>query len=401
MMILVQACSESASPSDTQTPTNIEPLLQALDASDEDFAAPRPPQWPDDLSTHPAMRSESFALQAIVYPATGQVQAGKPEMASLMLQIDRLGLTAQSSVDKSASAWQYSGVMRAAVAVDAATGQSANGTDIVTDTHTRSGDDLTVEALNTLQRLATMPPRQSVQRMALGLAGSDDDTLWVGNDRLSMQLAATAGNPCLRHYRWVATASVTERLVLDFSMQSCPQAQSIGLLSRWEAPGVSVSGSLLSAHDNTEVHLTPVEGVAWFSQSWGNLPATGGAVAIDTLQIQLDNQQVLAVSRSKRRSGRGPQTVSATLQSSTLPEKSVAMRWEDSTEQRASASQRTVPESIRLISEDQSIDIRVSAMNQLTVAAGLTADQLQGAVVVDGTHQGVGFLSYTALSISP
>ena len=408
MIILMQACSDRALPPDAQTPTvidslvqGIDPLLEGLDLTGEPFAAPQPPRWPDDLSTHPAMRSESFALQAIVYPATEQMLAGDSEMAALMLRVDRVGLTAQSSEDKAVSAWQYNGVMRTAVAVDAANAKGATDADVTRRTEAVGRDETMGQSLNTLQMLATMQPRQSVQRMALGLAGSDDNTLWVGNDRLSMKLAATASHPCQRRYRWVASASGDARLLLDFSIKNCPQAQSIGLLSRWQSSGVSVSGFLLSGPDNARTQLTPIAGVAWFSQSWGNLPATGGAVAIDTLQLEFDNQQVLDVSRSKRRSGRGPQTVSATLRSPALPAKSLSMRWVDSTEQLASEAQRLFPQSIRLVSEDQSIDVRVSVMNQLTEADGLAGDRLQGAVVADGTHRGVGFVFYTALSASP
>ena len=378
----VQACADATPPATPQDSPDIDQLLETLDAGTEHYANPQPVQWPDDFLTHPAMQFESFALQAIVYPADAPILSDDSPKASVMLQMDRLGLTSPAAIDLAASAWQYSGLMRTAVSVDTEVGQSA------------------------FQTMAILSPKQAVQRMALGLAGIEDNTLSVVNDRLSIDVAATQGNPCLRQYRWAASASEDIRLVLDFSMDNCPRGQSIGLLSNWQQSAVRVSGFLISGAGNENVDaanelVTRLHGVAWFSQRWGNLPASGGAVVIDTLQLQLDSQRVLDVSRSKRRSGRGPQTVSATMRTLSQPSQSLSLRWEDSAAIPASTSHQYVPGSIRLISDDQNLDVRVSAMNRLTGTVGIGGERLQGAVMVEGTHHGVGFLAYTPLAVSP
>jgi len=405
LIFQVLACSDAAAPVESKAFPDINFFIDALDANYAEFAGPQPPSWPDDFATHPSMRSESFILQAIIQPAQGHVPDNssrddtdglpahvldkpfndKGPVASIILQIDRLGLTAKANSELAASDWQYSDVMRSVVSVDARIADSG---------------ELTYQQFSAFKVLATTPARQRIQRMALGLASVEGNTLSTRNDRLAIQLNSVADTPCRRQYRWIATVAQGMRALLDFSMDTCPEGQSIGLLSRWQQSLVKVTGFLISNPSSQAVYLTPVEGNAWFSQQWGNLPGTGGAVAIDTLQLTLDDDQVLNVSRSKRRSGRGPQTVSATISSPSLPTKSLELNWEDSADQRSSDSQRKVPASIRLVSADQSIDLEVTMLNRWVEAGALAGDQLQAAVWVDGTHRGAGFLSYVAPEVS-
>lgn len=413
LVLQVLACSDASAPVESQALPDIDLFIEALDANDAEFASPQPPSWPDDFATHPSMRSESFILQAIIQPAgeqvpdklsggmpdnvsrdvPGNVSRGVPDnalndtgpIASVILQTDRLGLTAQANTEQTASDWQYSDVMRSAVSVDARVADSG---------------ELTDQQFNAFKVLATTPARQGIQRMALGLASIEGNTLSTGNDRLAIQLNGIADTPCQRQYRWIATVAQGMRVLLDFSMDTCPEGQSIGLLSRWQQSFVKVTGFLISNPGSQSIHLTPVEGTAWFSQQWGNLPGTGGAVAIDTLQLALDDDQVLDVSRSKRRSGRGPQTVSASVSSPSLPTRSLELKWEDSADVQNSDSQRKVPASIRLVSADQSIDLEVTMLNRRVESGALAGDQFQAAVWVDGTHRGAGFLSYVAPEVS-
>ena len=235
--------------------------------------------------------------------------------------------------------------------------------------------------------------------MALDLAGASANRLWVGGDGVQLELTAPLTDSCERTYQWTSTLSLDTRLVLDFTLQDCPEVQSVGELNTWQHAGFTVTGQLLSAAPDAQANSTTISGYGWLRQSYGNFPPLAQtAVLLDTLRLRLADGRLLDITRSKRRSGRGPRTVSARVQMSGGQWRDIGLNWEDSEKQRVSESGNNYPESIRISSIDESIDIEVGPMNRLSESTDISGNRLSVPVIVEGSHAGAGFITLFALS---
>ncbi len=369
-------------------------LLEVLDDGAELFSAPAQPDLPADLSAHSGAQFESFSLETVLSLDDEASQALTTPVAALIAQIDRFALRPvsgpnEAEPDDNGSQWRFDGIMRSRVFVDSVSSENLP----------TGASDTTASGHRALGALRNVELSESVQRMALDLAGATPQSLWVGADRLDIRVAGTNTSPCYRSYRWEAALSPMQRIALDFTMESCPEASSLGELNTWAASAVEVSGALTSLDGEGEASVTALSGVAWFRQSWGNVPSGAGAVVIDTLTLALDDNSHLEVSRSKRRSGRGPKTVSATLHAQGKAPTSIELMWEDSAESLLAASGSAYPQSIALRSADDSLRVTATVMNRLSEANTGSDVRAHVPVVVTGTHTGVGFVSLTALPV--
>ncbi len=379
---LVQGCSgESAVSQDPPASSTVNvsgQLLAALRDVAEQFSPPGEPRLPADIYVHLQTQFESFALEALLFTHDGTGAAGGAPAAAVIAQIDRFALQPAGATGEVDSRWRYDSIMRSSVSIDAAASHS------------------------TLASLGELERRETIQRMALELAGATAQSVWVGNDRLTIDVSGKDQTPCERQYRWEAALSAEQQITLEFSIATCPQVRAVGELNTWSESAVSITGTLPSVTPAGEPMNAAVSGTGWIRQSWGNVPGAAGAVVIDTLTLALDDGQRLDVSRSRRRSGRGPQTVSATLHATGQKSQALDLQWVDSTEQLLSAdSGSAYPQHVSLRSSDGSLDIRASIMNRLSESSVGSDIRAHVPVVVTGTHTGAGFLSLTALPASP
>jgi len=387
--LLIQACQkESVDLTSDQSPT-AQRLLDALIQDDSSFMAPGLPQLPQDLGTHLSAQTESFQLQAILWPASKPGDDIKNEnKLAIIASIDRVALTPESKdLQSTDSQWRYTGIMRSQVLADTAL---TIGPEADSDSGERS---LAARFAN----LSTVERTQSVQRMALNLAGANDDSLWVGDDQLTILRDDGGDNHCERLYRWQLALSLAERAELDVTIDECPVMQALGEFNGWRQSSAAVTGVLISQASERESGPIPLLGAVWLSQGWGNLPADGGAVVIDLLQLRLDDFRWLSVSRSKRRSGRGPKSVSATIHGEGAAPVDVSVTWQDSRDEVLSTSGVAYPANIELRSDDQELALTVTVMNRLLEADEVGENRLDAPVTVTGTHSGAGFLSFTSL----
>ena len=445
-LILLPGCDETdnqaASEQASAPAVSIQTLLEELTQDDESFEAPADPHYPADLLMHPAVRAESFSLRAIVYPGdSADDKIDDKIAAALQASIERVALRANgASAEKSGadnnvsdessidvvSRWSFNNVMRVNVMTDAGQIEPSSGGNVPSATDV--GD--------TLLTLAQHPPRQSVQRAALQLAGVESRRLWVGGDELLITPRSERQGDCQMDYSWSSDVSADQRAELTFSFDTCPRSLAISGLASWQASAIAFTGNIVTkapinapggaltdapgnsltnvssstpgnvpanVPDNapdSEPTRVPVNGFVWVTYSWGNPPAGVGAVVFDTLTLRLDNGDVLDVNRSKRVSGSGPRTITATLYGNGVAPRDIDIDWEDGESEQA-ASGQSYPRTIRLVSEDGSLTGSVTPLNRLQENTGPGNSSLSVAVVFEGENAGVGFLSYSPVNAMP
>ena len=384
------ACSELSAPADIDEARVVLDLMSQVDIDNASFIAPSLPNLPDDLQMHPQSRAEVLSLQAILTIGDDALPTSASDQAGLMVHMERIALTSEARPDD--SDWRYNGVMRSRVAIDASVG-NIDPTDAIYNESTAS-------RAQTL--FADLPVRQSIQRMALDLAGANDSGLWVGGDSVQLTLTTSVQGSCERSYQWTSALSARDTITLGFVLKDCPDVQRLGELNTWQHSGVVLSGQLVSTMPDNSQTATALAGVGWMRRSYGNPPPSGmAAVLIDALQLRLADGRLLGITRSKRRTGRGPRTVTASLREPGGRWQNIALNWEDSDEQLKAASGNSYPASIRVTSVDASIDVQIAPMNRLIESAEPSGMQLSVPVTVQGTHQGAGFISYVAMPPAP
>lgn len=394
--------------------------------SQDAIPAPESVSFPMDLAPHPDAAMESVLLQAYLIaesesgtgpqPRSDTARGGEwgGELA-LQIRLDRLAL---ARTPAEGSLWDYSDAMLATVILE------------------RPGDERAWQ-------------RRTAQRMALDLAGSDSDSLFVNDSRLSVRIerqgcqaawqAVTTlpGQVIGRQTRTGAGAGSRARpgtgsgsgsvsdaaamasgngtkaglpVELSLEMQQCPEGISIAGLARWQAQAVPVDAHFPSPLSQTVVEAASTSadsrwhGHAWLSSSWGDLRATGGAVVIDTavLHLQAHDSQVpltLSIDRSKRRSGRGPQTVQASLLDASGLRRDVDVSWTDADSasgavEAAESVHGRMPAGFDVATADGSIRLHLQPLVPPTASDGPEGAQWHGAVRSQGTHQGYGFVHY-------
>lgn len=137
----------------------------------------------------------------------------------------------------------------------------------------------------------------SVERVALGLASVASDSIALNNVSLTIENEGCQS---------ILTVQRMDK-ALSWQSGSCPE--------RAFANGV-VFGSTATVLPN---------GISWVSRVYGQLPEGTGAVHIDRLEVLMPDGQLLKVSRSRRRSGQGPVTITGSLDNSVL----IDMEWQD------------------------------------------------------------------------
>lgn len=364
-------------------------LLSLIENAEDQYPLPGDVRFPADFMPHPQYLSESFSLRAVLDVPD------QPDKLGVVVQFDRLSLPAKKSpLDVRASAvvpaiagagtqfvnqvarsdWEFTGLMRSAITIDGAE--------------------------------QDVSQRESIQRIALDLAGHDETGFWVGSDRLNINIE----EPCRPAYTLRVRTADNQFLRLRWRLPACPESEENGLFNRWSSVGVKLSGVIgrdsTGKDDLRKDDLRSVTGLGFVSQAYGNLEFTTGAVVFDRLQLLVTDARgkrfALSLFRSKRRSGRGPRAVTATLMpldTSTrrADTRRLTVSWTDRDTRWSSESGFAYPATIRLDDSSGEFDILLTPMHGMTEINDAFGTRLQEAVRVSGTHQGVGYLDYIPL----
>lgn len=391
-VFIMQSCTDQSTDRLANSSSAIQQWLSVLDQDNSLFSVPEAPVFPNDFSTHSQSRVESFMIQAMVTVADGVDGRNSELTAGIIAQMDRISLTPESQNSSADSGWRYSGIMRSTVFADSDVVDPGRAV-----THNMEQNNVEQTSVSQFAELSDLERRQSVQRIALNLAGSFADKIWIGQDILTILASESSTSACERTYRWEGTLSASTRIAFDIPMSDCPRVRTFGEFNRWDQQSDALTGVLSTSVEGGESVSTNVKGTVWMSQSWGNLPGSGGAVVIDSLQLRLDDSRWLDISRSKRRSGRGPKSVSADLYREDSTVNAIDVLWEDSTDQTQAASGAYYPASIRLRSSEHDFVLNVRVMNRLAEFSDFAGSRIHVPVSVTGSHTGKGFLSFDAL----
>jgi predicted secreted hydrolase len=351
IMLIIAACDTDQDVSSSEQSVEPANWLSLLSQSTVESSAPGPIEFPVDLNTHPEARAESFVLHALL-------QADNVKPFSVQVQIDRVALK-QGMTEP--SAWAYTDVMRASLTVGK---QDAQG----------------------------LVHRESISRLALGLAASERNKLFVGDSQLDIKLE----DACNAQYNFSGTTQEGMFVSLTWQLKECPFEQTVGELNQWSTAIVQVTGHVKESGGRQDV-----SGQGWMLQRFGNLPLPGGAVVIDGARLVLDDRLLLEVSRSRRSTGRGPQTLVSTLrtlgQEISSSARDIDGQWMDVGAVVSASSGASYPEQIRFISEEQGFSLVLTPLVDLPEIIDRLGIRWDGAVKVSGSHEGYGFVNMNPL----
>ncbi len=379
-VFLLQACSSESPVSSLSSPE--EQWLSNIAAATDTVDSSYPPN-PIEFSTQLSAKTSRFSLRGIfTFPnaaPTGSVDQNQNlslVQGGVIASLDRVSIRQGGDIVEKPSQWSYEHVLRSSILVDAVANSALLSDQIV-----------------------SIEPTSTVQRAALNLAGATDNQLWVANNSVSIDsIVFSPPERCSASYQWQLELSATLRVRLEFLVDGCPQVQSVGGYSRWQVGGLIAKGFLDELENFEVVSSSPVEAKVWFSHGWGEVPSVGGAVVLDTLSIDIGQQRRLDISRSRRRSGRGPETVSASLLDQDGMSRTIELIWKDGDERLAATSGNQYPSQITLSSAEEGIDLRVQIMNRAIESDTGFGNSLNVPVVVSGSHAGAGFLNYVAIN---
>lgn len=377
-------------------------LMQLSDLAVRKAGAPSvgPVVFPDDLGPHPDAAAESHSVLAVLSSDDG-------EQIGVQVQLDRLALDRSTSGE---SAWEYSDVMRSSVLVsDPALPETVQGQQLqrralgladstaseIRVNATRMGQDMTgsIEARRDV-------PGDCRTRFDISTILPD---MREGPDRREASMADGDDVPSINK-------RTGQRLDMQLELRDCPTTLEIGNLRQWTARAISVIATFSEQHqtenEGTAKAVGPEiwQGRAWLSNGWGALPGSAGAVVIDTVELFLDPsaatgspESLLSVTRSKRRSGRGPETVQGALTELPAAVRTLDWQWVEPERQPSTPIGHSLPAFIQINSADESYQLLLTPLKSPSVQPGFDGNRWRGAVTVSGTHKGVGFVDYQPL----
>lgn len=305
---------------------------------------------PADLRSHAEQIGESFEARWAMTNATGQ-------LFSAFAQLDRLKLKEDSDGN---SAWSYSSVARANVA-------TGNSGDSVLDDH------------------------EMFSRVALGLSDSRGDEFIVGSTSLSLE----HGDSCKRNFHFSHHDKLASAITLSAESTRCPHSVSLGSINQWEFDGIPASG-LLAGEE--------VEGLLWLTHRWGSAANVQSAVVLDQLKLVVRDSdgisQWLNVTRSKRRSGRGPKTILATSRDRQGDKRDAIIEWFDNGEVISPVTGIAYPETIRIQEVAMGLDIVLSPVVRLSEIRNSLQIRWSGALDISGSHTGLAYMDFLPITQS-
>ena len=345
-------------------------LLERL--PDEPASPAAEPRWPADLAFHPEARAESVGIDAVLEDARGRRHV-------LVRRFDRLSAGGAPGNGEAGTG----------------NGESFGFRDVMR----LSGSHATAADAGGAPRTSR---RDAFERVTLGLAASDEETLRVRDASLVVAAAPGGRASCRTRY----TLSEGRGTTLRLDQFRCPTGTLTGDLVLATSPTLALAGTLALDGEPLEV-----VGRAWMRRVWGEPPVGGGAVVFDRLVLDLDGLGLVDAARSRRRSGRGPAIASATLRGAEAggaAEPLARVEWLDGVAASGTADAagaRTgsggdggdVPVGWTLRLPDAGVDVRLVPVLDVPVSSDALGPVWRGAVEARGTHEGIGFVEFPPL----
>jgi len=328
-------------------------FVDILDAQNVGHIPARLRGYPQDLLPHGTAAFESWEWLALLMDSDGQPQ--------LVLQsIDRLAVQPADSHDAQ-SKWSFRDLLLGSITV------------------TRDEAD-------------SFSQQQFLQRSALGMAGSDESSLWLDALRMSMSV----GDDCAAHF-----SALSAEFSMQASLSSCPEALELSHRVIAESAALPVTGRGVGSE-------SVVTGVGWLRQRWGQLTQQPAAVLIDRVIVDLDDGGVLEVTRSKRRSGRGVPVVSARWLADDRPatrrqHRSDALltdiSWIDGLEASPSKPTRSANDTVyptdwQIRIASMNIDLELTPWHARQIVQHPLGERWVGALSVSGSHTGSAIMEF-------
>ena len=352
-------------------------LIAALDERTDgrgEAVRPDAPTWPEDLRLHPEARVESIELMALLEDEGGRAY-------SFNRRFDRISLGAGEPERGSDDA--------AGFAFD--------------DVVLLSGETLAAPAPDASSAGELLRSRTLVERVALGLATADERRMAVRDARLE-RVGGIGDGPAESdcEHGWQLVEG--DGLALRYLADACPSGALLGGLALATSAPFEVDGSLRAGAERRTI-----SGRGWVRRAWGEVPAPGGAVVFDRMVLDLEGAGMIEVTRSKRRSGRGPRTVTARLRDGSA-QTEIAAEWTDAAEPGGGSSGEAidgtdgtgvVPSSWRLEAGSLGVDVTLVPPAGGRLRRDATGRAWRGAVRARGSHRGVGFVEFVPIGAAP
>jgi len=349
--VLLQACSdhrlETNSITSLSDESNWSDIVEQIDWHSIDWpSSEKSLEIPDDVRFHPEAPFESFQSRVVLH-GSGQEDQG------ILLELNRIKFPRSTSIP---SLWSYSSVTRSHII--------------------RSRSDFAEPSV-----------KDEFARVALGLSESHQNTLSVSTTRVSLEGTG----------RCQSVLSMSGNLVDgSFSLTAepvgCPVANNLGSLKQLEYPIMSLTG---------EIGGKQVQGHAWMVHHWGIPPSTQGPVVVDQLRLRIVESDGVAaqlmITRTKRRSGRGPMSVFATHQKLKKFKELTDVSWFDEYSQTSGDGGVAYPKSIQLRISDQ-LELILDPLVNGPLNPDEFNSQWSTAVRVSGSYEGIGYLDFQPLS---
>lgn len=319
-----------------------------------------PVRWPEDSLPHPSFRAETWQLMAVLEDVDGGQH-------SVLQQLDRIGVHDADVLNAPVqdSSWRFRDVMRGSL-------------HIASDSEPRRD-------------------WQSVQRLALGLASTElvgaatsGARIHVGPNSLHVSVLEDFGKADLTgtHCPMQFLMTMPDVLRLEFNQEHCAEGTSSGPLRIVTSRSLPVEGVLDDGRQ--------VRGTGWVRQAFGELPDFGSPIVFDTALVEIDAMGLLVISRSKRRSGRGPVTLTAHWHGqSANPIDDLVWRAEE-----ADKNDVTIPSRWQLQSASNQLDVILEPVSNDVWVDGPAGAFWRGAVLVRGKHTGLGFVEVQPVAAS-
>lgn len=325
--------------------------------------SPSTKDWLVDSSTPAAFVQPGAPFETWLFLALMRDQHGR--RYAMQQRLARLKVTDERA--EAISQWNFSDVLALDYRLEPVGGHSA------IDTHTV----------------------QQADRVALSLAGTSaaQSKLWIGGFTTTKTTKKTTQRQCEASY-----SIQTPQLNLLFEQFSCASEQRASTFLVTRSESMRVSGEY-----RFQGRDLVLDGRGWLERAWGVPPDTNqSAVVFDRAWLWLEDTADIQLQRSRRRSGRGPMISTGSVSKPSLSGRSDVGRDQTApstltqvvfADGAAQIGTHTFPSEFRLTEPSHAIDVVLTSTHTPETAGGIELNRLM-AVAIEGSHTGVGFVSY-------
>lgn len=220
--------------------------------------------------------------------------------------------------------------------------------------------------------------QQSLQRVANDLAGVNlDGAIWVNDQRLKISNA----HRC--EHEFVLQGGLLDEF--HFASPRCGKKTSIA--------GLNINSLKLTSDTRAPISA------GWLEHSWGKIPPSSGMVVFDRFWLQIDDSTSITLLRRKRRNQDGPVRIAGEFFESSSGSASAFasdVAIDDMGEHLSNTSNLNYPTSWKVQVPEINLDVLLTPVSVMQEHSKTGDPVWQGAVRIDGSHTGLGFVLHHA-----